>query len=213
MIDQCKILTILLASVIFFSCNGGGQKPEEKSAVSEHEGHSNMSMTYSRYADSVNKGLIANDTMKSSPARSAMATFRGAHLHINYNSPGVKGRIIWGGLVPYGTVWVTGAHKATRIQISEPVYIANNPVDSGTYAIFTIPGEKEWVFILNKNYRQHLADDYSEAEDVLRIKVKPVDNAIMPRLTYSFAKHNADSGSINMQWEKVKISVPVSIKK
>ena len=160
------------------------------------------------YADSINKGLIAPDTMKRSIARTAMRNIGNAHVHINYHSPGVKGRIIWGGLVPYGQVWVTGAHSATSVQFSEAVEIAGKKVEAGTYALFTIPGEKEWVVILNKNHQQHLADDYNQTEDVLRTTVLPTANNMVQRLTYSVNKTGDAAGTITMEWEKLKLELP-----
>ncbi len=82
---------------------------------------------------------------------------------------------------------------------------------AGTYAFFSIPGKKEWTLILNKNYNQHLADDYTEKEDVVRVVVKAqtVKNAIQ-RLTYTIdVKEGSASGSISLMWEKVKVSLPV----
>ena len=167
-----------------------------------------MTSSSTGYADSVNNGLIAQDTMKSSPQRTAMSSVGNAHLHITYHSPGVKGRIIWGGLVPYGQVWATGAHTATNIQINHPIEIDSKKIDAGTYAIFTIPGEKEWTFILNKNYQQHLTDDYKETEDLLRLMVKPVENKLVQRLTYKVNKTGDGTGTISMEWEKIKIDIP-----
>ncbi|NNV54028.1 DUF2911 domain-containing protein [Panacibacter sp. KCS-6] len=170
-----------------------------------------MPMASSGYADSVNNGLITQDTMKSSPERTAMASVGKTHLHITYHAPGVKGRIIWGGLVPYNAVWVTGAHTATSIQINNAIEINDKKIEAGTYAVFTIPGEKEWTFILNKNYQQHLADDYKETEDVLRMAVKPIENKMIQRLTYTIKNTSENSGSISMEWEKIKIEVPFKV--
>jgi hypothetical protein len=149
--------------------------------------------------------------MKSSPERTAKASVGKTHLHITYHAPGVKGRIIWGGLVPYNAVWVTGAHTATSIQINNAIEINDKKIEAGTYAVFTIPGEKEWTFILNKNYQQHLADDYKETEDVLRMAVKPIENKMIQRLTYTINKTSENSGSISMEWEKIKIEVPFKV--
>jgi hypothetical protein len=139
-----------------------------------------------------------------------MATVGKAHLHVSYHSPGVKGRVIWGGLVPYNQVWVTGAHSATRIHINHPVLINHIKIDTGTYAIFTKPAEKEWTFIVNKNYRQHLTDNYTAADDVLRVQLTPRQHALTQRLTYTVTKLTDDSGALEIQWEKLKITVPFS---
>ncbi|MEY3421777.1 MAG: hypothetical protein RIR48_2073 [Bacteroidota bacterium] len=196
---------LLLSVISIVACKNNNSKKEQP-VTNAHSGHDAKVM--SGYADSVNSGLIAEDTMKKSTPRVAMATIGATHVHISYASPGVKGRVIWGGLVPYNTVWVTGAHAATNIKINKPVVINNTTVEAGTYAIFTIPGEKEWIFILNKNYQQHLADDYTDKEDVLRFTIKPEENKMTQRLTYNVVKKADDAGSIEILWEKIKLVVP-----
>ncbi len=201
-----SILTI--AVLMLFACCANNSEKQEKEKLAIHPAHSLPST--SGYADSVNNGLIVTDTLKNSPARVAMATIGKTHIHITYHSPGVKGRIIWGGLVPNNQVWVTGAHSATTIDINHPVLINNQKIDTGTYAIFTIPGEKEWIFILNKNHRQHLADNYSEVEDVIRIKVIPHPNKMTQRLTYTVVEAGDAKGNIIIEWEKIKLEIPFS---
>ena len=202
-----RLLSITIAiSTIFISCENKDEKKKE-SDHSMHDMHGNPGSA-SNYADSVNSGLIAKDTMKGSPARTAMNTIGGGHVHIEYHSPGVKDRTIWGGLVAYNQVWVTGAHSATSIQLSKPIQIGDTKVDKGTYAIFTIPGEKEWLFILNKNYEQHLADDYKDSLDVVRMTVKPLSTDLTQRLTYEVNKVDDTNGLIVMRWEKIKIEIP-----
>lgn len=202
---KLSILLILFSAILFVACKNNDIKtePENENSHMQHEEKS-----ASGYADSVNNGIIADDTLKKSVPRVAMQTIGNTHVHIDYSSPGVKGRIIWGGLVPYNSVWVTGAHTATKISLDNAITIDNKKVEAGTYAIFTIPGEKEWIFIINKNYEQHLADNYSDKEDVLRVTVKPQSNAMTQRLTYVVNKHSGDSGSIEIFWEKIKIVVP-----
>jgi hypothetical protein len=205
-----KQIILLTATLSLFACQSKTTK-DTKTKESLHMNHEGT--TGIGYADSINNGLIAEDTMKKSVPRTAMETINGTHLHISYHSPGVKGRIIWGGLVPYNTVWVTGAHTATSITFNNEVLLAGKTVAPGTYAIFTIPGEKEWTFILNRNYKQHLTDDYSEKEDVLRYTVTPQSNAMTQRLTWVIQKEQETKGTISMYWEKLKISIPFEIKK
>lgn len=202
---KLAIITLFLSAMVFVACKNKSRKtePKKESSHMQHEAKS-----ASGYADSVNNGIIAEDTMKKSVPRVAMQTVGNTHVHITYSSPGVKGRIIWGGLVPYNTVWVTGAHAATKITLNNAITIDNKKIEAGTYAIFTIPGEKEWIFILNKNYEQHLADNYSDKEDLLRFAVKPQANTMTQRLTYAVNKQADDSGSIEILWEKIKIVVP-----
>lgn len=199
-----QIVFVFIVALV--GCNQPGGKKDAPDH-SMHDMHDNKGAV-SNYADSVNMGLIAKDTMKRSVSRTTMNTIGGAHVHIEYHSPGVKNRIVWGGLVPYNQVWVTGAHKATSIQISKPIQIGEVKVEKGTYAIFTIPGEKEWVFILNKNYEQHLTDDYKDSLDILRTTVKPISNDLTQRLTYEVNKIDDNNGVIVMRWEKIKIEVP-----
>ncbi|MDX2282721.1 MAG: DUF2911 domain-containing protein [Bacteroidia bacterium] len=145
------------------------------------------------------------DTAKGSPHRVAMADIGSAHVHIEYNAPAVRGRIIWGGLVPYGEPWVTGAHHATSIMFSAPVQIAGARIRAGTYAFFTIPGRESWVLILNKNWRQHLTDEYDAADDVLRWTVQPEPHAHTERLTYSVVPQSANTGMVTIDWDTLRI--------
>ena len=163
------------------------------------------------YADSVNKGLIAKDTMKGSPKRVSMKTIGNTHIHIEYGSPGVKGRMIWGGLVAYDQVWATGAHHATSIDFSTDVSIGGKKIRKGKYALFTIPGKTEWTIIINTNYQQHLADSYDSSEDVVRIKVKPVkQQKVTQRLTYSVVPSGKDA-AVQIQWEYLSVSLPIKV--
>jgi hypothetical protein len=147
------------------------------------------------------------DTFKKSLPCITKGTINGAGVEINYYSPGVKNRTIWGGLVPYGEVWVTGAHSATNISITKAFRIGNVKVEAGKYAIFTIPGKEEWIFTLNKNYQQHLADNYKQEEDILRFTVKPVWNDVVTeRLQYSIINNK-----LVIAWEKVKIEIPIIV--
>ena len=153
------------------------------------------------------------DTIKGSPQRSAMANIGPVHVHLEYSSPGVRGRIIWGGLVPFGEVWVTGAHNATSIEFYDQVKIAGKVVPKGKYAFFTIPDTSEWTLILNRNWDQHLADEYDAKEDILRIKVKPDTlSTVQERLLYKVLADNDQQGKIEMHWEKLKISLPLELK-
>ena len=207
-----KKISLVPAVIIWFSsCNNHtADETTKNEPAASHDMHM-MTMASSGYADSVNNGLITQDTIKSSPERTAMASVGKTHLHISYHAPGVKGRVIWGGLVPYNTVWVTGAHTATSLQINNAIEINKKKIEAGTYAIFTIPGEQEWTFILNKNYQQHLADDYKESDDVFRIAVKPMENKMVQRLTYTVNKASENNGFISMEWEKIKIDIPFKV--
>ena len=147
--------------------------------------------------------------MKGSPVRVATGTVGSTQVQITYGSPGVKGRIIWGGLVAYDKVWVTGAHQATKINFTGPVTVAGKQIAAGDYAFFTIPGRDKWVLILNKNHTQHLADNYNEGEDIARVEVTPKPgNDTVQRLTYSVKNETDTQGAIVVQWENLEVALP-----
>lgn len=152
------------------------------------------------------------DTVKSLP-KETHAMVGKVHITIKYTAPNVRGRVIWGGLVPYNEVWVTGAHRATSFEIDKDFKIGNQTVLAGKYAIFTIPGKETWTFILNKKWDQHLADDYNAAEDVVRLEVNPeVTIESQERLSYSILPDSDSAGTLVLAWEKVKIAVPFIVK-
>lgn len=166
----------------------------------------------SGYADSVNAGLIAQDTMKKSPHRVAMANIGDAHVHIEYGSPGVRGRMIWGGLVAYDQVWAAGAHNATKVSFSKAVKIGGKPVEAGTYGFFLIPHKDNFTVIINKNAEQHLADEYDQKDDVLRIDIVPVEpSKTVQRLTYEVVETGKKEGQIRFSWENKMIKIPVTL--
>ncbi|WP_162056278.1 DUF2911 domain-containing protein [Pontibacter pamirensis] len=152
----------------------------------------------------------APDTLKGSLKAEAHGKVGPAHLTVAYHSPAVRGRVIWGGLVARNQVWVTGAHSATSLQTDQPITIGGQPLPAGKYALFTIPGEKEWTVIINKNWEQHLADDYSEAEDMVRFSVKPDTLAQhQERLRYEVMPQSDEQGAVVMTWDKLKLTLPV----
>ena len=154
-----------------------------------------------------NPNLI-KDTTKKSIRSMAVGVVDGDSIKITYHSPGVRDRIIWGGLVPYNEVWVTGAHDATTVTFPRPVLIGGIPVPAGRYAFFTIPGRKEWTIIINKHWQQHLASEYDEKDDVVRVKIKPKKNRHTERLQYFIEEREGHSGKLIMAWERVKIELP-----
>lgn len=166
----------------------------------------------SGYADSVNAGLIAQDTMKKSPHRVAMANIGDAHVHIEYGSPGVRGRTIWGGLVAYDQVWSAGAHNATKISFSKAVTFAGKKIEAGTYGFFLIPHKDKFTVILNKNFDQHLADEYDQKDDVVRMDIVPDAPAkTVQRLTYEVVETGKNQGQVRFSWENKMVKVPVSL--
>jgi hypothetical protein len=145
-----------------------------------------------------------------SPKTAAMGNAGNVHVHIEYSSPSVRGRTIWGGLIEYNKVWATGAHRATTINFAEDVEINDTKVPAGKYGFFTIPGEKEWTLIINENWDQHMSDDYNPSLDVVRIKVKPeVLSENQESLKYAVTELNNSQAEVSMAWEKLKVAFKV----
>lgn len=159
-----------------------------------------------------NPNLI-KDTTKKSIKSMAVGIINGDSIKVTYHSPGVRKRIIWGGLVPYDEVWVTGAHDATTICFVNPVVINGQTIPAGRYAFFTIPGKKEWTLILNRHWQQHLASEYDEKDDVVRVKVRSQKNKHTERLQYFIEKGKDKSGTLAIAWEQVKVELPFTVQK
>lgn len=154
---------------------------------------------------------LVKDTTKKSIKSVAEGKIGEASIMINYYSPGVRKRIIWGGLVPFDEVWVTGAHDATTITFDKDILINNVKVPAGKYALFTIPGKEEWTVIINRHWKQHLASEYDEKDDIVRIRVKPQSVNQLERLQYFIEPGSNNKGEIAIAWEKIKISFPVTV--
>ena len=154
---------------------------------------------------------LVKDTSKKSIKSMAVAAINGDSVKIVYHSPGVRKRIIWGGLVPFDEVWVTGAHDATTLEIEKTFIAGGKEIPAGKYAIFTIPGKHEWTVIINKQWKQHLATEYDEKEDVVRLKVKPIKVPHTERLQYFIEEGKNGNGKIAAAWEKIKVEIPISI--
>lgn len=140
-----------------------------------------------------------------SPRRQSAGEVSGVAITVDYGSPAVKGREIWGGLEDYDKVWRAGANETTSIEFASDVIIDGTEVPAGKYGFFLIPKEEgAWVAILNSKVSWG-SNDYDEANDVLRINVNPEwADEVQERLEYS-----VDSGSITFAWEKVRLQIPV----
>lgn len=156
---------------------------------------------------------LVKDTTKKSIKSIAVGVIDGDTVTVKYHSPGVRKRVIWGGLVPYEEVWVTGAHDATMVEFRRPVRIGNSSIPAGKYAFFSIPGKKHWTLILNKNWEQHLASEYDEQDDVVRIDVRPRKVRHTERLQYFIEESKNKSGKIRVAWEQLEVEVPFILDK
>ncbi|MGV3502548.1 MAG: DUF2911 domain-containing protein [Adhaeribacter sp.] len=134
-----------------FSCQ---QKPAPQEARQEPAAAASPPAAKEAAAATIIPVQAEADTLKGSLKAQASGRIGPAILQISYHSPAVRERVVWGGLVPYKQVWVTGAHRATSLEISQAVRIGGQALPAGKYALFTIPGEKEWTVIVNKNWNQ-----------------------------------------------------------
>jgi hypothetical protein len=190
-----KFITIATVSSFLLACSNNGSGKHEGG----HESHDSST-------------TASKDTTKKSIPSETKKWIGNTDIKINYHSPAVRGRAIWGGLVAYDAVWVTGAHKATTIDVGKDFIVGNKTIPAGKYAIFTMPGKEEWTIIINKNWNQHLADDYSENEDVVRIKVKPQPTGeITERLKYEIEQTGEHTANIIISWEKIRVPFPIEI--
>lgn len=131
-------------------------------------------------------------------------------LTIDYSRPAVKGRTIFGGLVPYGKIWRTGASDATILTLNDPVTLAGKPLAAGSYSLFTIPSRADWTVILNKHVGGHGLDGYDEKNDVMRFTVKADSLA---RFYESFTIEIQDlvrnQATIYLNWANTSVHFPI----
>ncbi|MEO5985198.1 MAG: DUF2911 domain-containing protein [Ferruginibacter sp.] len=146
-----------------------------------------------------------------SPTQTIKQDFAMGNIELKYSRPAAKERKVFGDLVPYGKMWRTGANAATILKFSDPVEIMGKKVDSGTYALYTIPGEDSWEVILNKGITNWGTTGYKESEDVIRFKTEAVKikNA-MENFTMQFDNIKPESLDLWVMWEKTGIKIPIT---
>jgi hypothetical protein len=149
-------------------------------------------------------------TPQPSPGQTIKQDFGVSSIELNYSRPGIKGRKIFGDLVPYGKVWRTGANSATRIKFSDEVTIGGQTLKAGEYAIYTIPNENEWEIIINKG-SANWGTDYKQEDDILRVKATPVklDDPV-ETFTMQFANVKSNSTDLQIMWDRTLVSVPIT---
>jgi hypothetical protein len=184
--------SILIAGIVLTSLSGFAQD--------DHSSHGENS----------NKTEVKKKSL--SPHTSAMAMVGDAHVHIDYSSPSVRERIIFGGLVGYNTVWQAGAHKATWLETNKDLIINGQTLSTGKYGFFVVPGKDEWKVMFNSHWDQHGKDEYNSKQDVLTLKVKPETlKNIQESLEYKVTEVSKTEGEISLAWEKVKITIPFKL--
>ncbi|HEY1056611.1 MAG TPA: DUF2911 domain-containing protein [Emticicia sp.] len=140
-----------------------------------------------------------------SPPATATGEINGIKVTVNYGQPSVKGREVWGKLVPYGEVWRAGANEATTIEFWKDVTIEGKALPAGKYGFFTIPNTNEWTIIFNKVPNQWGAFKYDASQDALRVTVKPKKSKTFnEKLGYAVNKN-----SVSLAWENAEVAFAV----
>lgn len=187
-----KLVLITLVSFMIISCKNDQEKTSNDEPLQKEESTEKVETTKKKVL---------------SPHTSAMAMVGDAHVHIDYSSPGVRNRTIFGGLVAYDSIWQAGAHMVTWMQTNKDLKIHGNDLQAGKYALFMIPSENEWTIIFNKHWEQHGKDEYDEKDDVMRFKVRTeISEEITEHLVYEVSETGTAEGMISFSWEKVTMS-------
>lgn len=132
-------------------------------------------------------------------------------ITINYHRPLVNGRKVFGGLEPYGKVWRAGANENTTIEFSDPVSVEGKPLPKGIYGLHMVPGEQEFIVVFSKNSTSWGSFTYDEAEDALRLTVKPQATDMHEALTYDFDNLKPNSVTVTMRWDKIAVPFIVEV--
>ena len=201
-----KFIVFCLASVCYFTFSACTQENKSSKVTA------GTNQVKSEATANIINEQSEPDTLKGSLKSEASGRIGSANIKVSYHSPAVRGRVVWGGLVPFDQVWVTGAHSATSFETDQQLSLGGKKLPAGKYALFTIPGKEEWIVIINKNWQQHLADSYSPAEDILRLSVKP---QTLPknqeRLRFQILQGTSQKGNLEFTWERMSWSVPITL--
>ena len=165
-------------------------------------------------------GLLLATAAQAQPTLTVPPLSPGTHLHqgfstsyidLTYSRPSLRGRVAFGGLVPNGTVWRTGANSVTKVRFGEEVKINGQAVPAGAYALLTLPDAKEWTFILNRDTAQWGAYEYKPALDVLRVKAKPT-RLTAPVETMSLTVENMrpNAADLVLAWDRTQVALPLT---
>lgn len=146
-----------------------------------------------------------------SPTQFIKQDFGLSSIELTYSRPGLKGRNVFGTVVQYDSLWRTGANAATKIKFNDPVEILGHKVDSGSYAIYTIPHKNgEWTFILNKGFNNSGVSGYQEREDVFRENIKSSQSPLkVETLTMQFADVKPESCTLSITWGNLALKIPI----
>ncbi len=146
-----------------------------------------------------------------SPGQTIKQDFGLGTVEVKYSRPVAKGRKVFGDLVPFNKVWRTGANAATLITFTQAVEIMGKKVDTGTYALYTVPGQDSWEIILNKGVKNWGSDGYTESDDVVRVKVPAMKmDKKVESFTIQFADVKPETAELHLMWDKTAIAIPMT---
>lgn len=147
------------------------------------------------------------DLPRPSPKGSVTQDVGLTEVSVVYSSPAVKGRKIWGEVVPFDQVWRAGANECTKVSFSTPVSIEGKPVAAGAYCLFLLPQKSGWTFILSKNTEQAGSGDYKQSEDALRVPAAASPIPHRERMAFTLLDFDDDKGTLAMEWETQRVAV------
>jgi tetratricopeptide (TPR) repeat protein len=146
-----------------------------------------------------------------SPTQTIKQDFGISSVELTYSRPAMKGRKVFGDLVPYGKLWRTGANAATRIKFTDDVQIGGTNLKAGEYVIYTVPNQNEWEVVLNKGITNWGIDGYKQEEDVVRVKVKPIKlDEAFENFTMQFMNVKPNSTDLYIAWDKTAVALPIT---
>ena len=159
--------------------------------------------------------LFSADAQLKTPAPSPTQTIKQdfglSNVELSYSRPGMKGRKIFGDLVPFGKVWRTGANNATTITFGEAVTIGGTKVPAGKYGLLTIPDKKSWIIIISKQTDVSSPADYKQDQDVVRVEANTMDLEMsVETFSMQFANVKSNSCDLRMMWDKTAVALPIT---
>ena len=147
------------------------------------------------------------DLPRPSPKGSVTQTVGLTEVTVAFSSPGVKGRKIWGEVVPFDKVWRAGANECTKLTVSTPISIEGKPLAAGSYCVFLLLQKSGWTFILSKNLEQAGSDEYKQSEDALRVPATASTIPLRERLAFTVIDFDEEKGTLAMEWETQRVGV------
>jgi hypothetical protein len=150
-------------------------------------------------------------TPRPSPGAKAVQTVGTTELSVSYSRPGVKGRTVWGGLVPWGKAWRTGANEITQFQCADDVWIEGQKLAAGTYALVTTPNPDAVTFAFSTQKDMAGLTGYDPKTNVMSVSVKPVPAEFVERMLFTFDDPGTDSVTLTLRWDKLAIPMRLRV--